>query len=355
MVIEYGMYFALGFLAAALIAIAIGPAFWRRAVRLTKRRIEAATPVTLSEFRADKDKLRAEFAIALRKRDLRVEALLEKLTARIVELDAARIELTALKSERDEQFSAIEAYRLRETELVAHIRDLERDSAALAARVRRSDDDFADIDPDLLPEQPETISAEQLSGDYRADVEDLLTALSIERQRNSYLEEQTRMLLARIEKKKKSGLKDEAIAMLRDTLAAQSDPESEARVALRRAEARISGAESRLNALLAETTGDADGDITVPSGAVRLLAEDFSAGEQEGQIRERVEGLEGKVMADWQTERFDADHLRGELKAIAADVSRLVYAEDAEDTKGLSESLFDRVSKFAGDDVELLG
>ncbi|WMT89506.1 hypothetical protein [Pelagibacterium sp. H642] len=353
MVIENAMYLALGFLAATLIAIGIGPAFWRRAVRLTKRRMEAATPVTFAEFRADKDKLRAEFAITLRKHQLKIEALREQIAQRVVALDAANIELAALRSERDEQFSAIESLTAREQELVARIRDLERDSAALAARLRQADVDLTDIDPSLVPEAVEPVSAEQLTGDYRADVEDLLTALNIERQRNSYLEDQTRMLLARLEKKKKSGLKDEAIAMLRDTLA-KNDPESEARVELRRAEARISGAESRLNALLAETDAVPAGPAKT-DGQPRLLAEDFSQQEQSARIEASVAGLQETIMNDWETERLDAQALRERLQTIASDVSRLVYAGDAEDEPELTESLFDKVRKFAdGFEVEEL-
>ncbi|WMT86250.1 hypothetical protein NO932_15185 [Pelagibacterium sp. 26DY04] len=353
MVIENAMYLALGFLAATLIAIGIGPAFWRRAVRLTKRRMEAVTPVTLAEFRADKDKLRAEFAITLRKHQLKIEALREQIAQRVVALDAANIELAALRSERDEQFSAIESLTAREQELVARIRDLERDSAALAARLRQADVDLTDIDPSLVPEAVEPVSAEQLTGDYRADVEDLLTALNIERQRNSYLEDQTRMLLARLEKKKKSGLKDEAIAMLRDTLA-KNDPESEARVELRRAEARISGAESRLNALLAETDAAPAGPAKT-DGQPRLLAEDFSQQEQSARIEASVAGLQETIMNDWETERLDAQALRERLQTIASDVSRLVYAGDAEDEPELTESLFDKVRKFAdGFEVEEL-
>jgi hypothetical protein len=345
MVIENAMYLALGFLAATLIAIAIGPAFWHRAVRLTKRRMEAATPVTLAEFRADKDKLRAEFAITLRKHQLKIEALREQIGQRVVALDAARIELAALRSERDEQFGAIESLTAREQELVSRIRDLERDSATLAARLRQADVDLSDIDPALVPESVEPVSAEQLTGDYRADVEDLLTALNIERQRNGYLEEQTRILLARLEKKKKSGLKDEAIAMLRDTLA-RNDPESEARVELRRAEARISGAESRLNALLAETDAEPE-DNARTNGERRLLAEDLSLEDQSARIEESVAALQESIMSDWETERRDEDALRARLRSIASDVSQLVYAGDAQDDPALSESLFDKVRKFA--------
>ena len=64
MSIESMMYFALGALAAGLVMLLIMPAIWRRAVRLTKKRIEAATPITLAEFRADKDQLRAQFALS---------------------------------------------------------------------------------------------------------------------------------------------------------------------------------------------------------------------------------------------------------------------------------------------------
>ena len=350
MVIENAMYFTLGFLAAALFAIAVGPAFWRRAVRLTKRRIEAATPVTLAEFRADKDKLRAEFAITLRKHQLKIDALRNQISGNVVALDAAMSELAALRTERDEQFAAIGSLQTREQELVARIRDIERDSAALAARLRQSDVDYSDIDPELMPDEGEAVTAEQLTGDYRSDVEDLLTALNIERQRNGYLEDQTRMLLARLEKKKKSGLKDEAIAMLRDTLS-QNDPESEARVQLRRAEARISGAENRLNALLSESA--ADGHETHTDGSRRLLAEDFSQAEQSELLRTAVVGLEEAIMNDWDTERFDAEALRSQLEAIASDVSRLVYAGDAEDGPAMTESLFDKVRKFAADSLDV--
>lgn len=350
MVIENAMYFTLGFLAAVLLAIAIAPAFWRRAVRLTKRRIEAATPVTLAEFRADKDKLRAEFAITLRKHQLKIDALRNQISGNVVALDAAMTELAALRTERDEQYAAIGSLQTREQELVARIRDIERDSAALAARLRQSDVDYSDIDPDLMPDAGEAITGEQLTGDYRADVEDLLTALNIERQRNGYLEDQTRMLLARLEKKKKSGLKDEAIAMLRDTLS-QNDPESEARLDLRRAEARISGAESRLNALLTDSSDE--GPEAQAGGTRRLLAEDFSQAEQSELLKTAVTGLEEAIMKDWETGRFDAAVLRSRLETIASDVSRLVYAGDAEDSPGLTESLFDKVRKFAADSMDV--
>lgn len=349
MVIEYIMYFALGFFAAGLIALAIGPAIWNRAVRLTRRRIEAATPVTLSEFRADKDKLRAEHAIAIRRLEMRVAALRERMAQQIVALDAAATELRALRTERDEQFEAIGSFKVREQELIVRIRDLERDGAALAARLRQADVDLSDIDESLIPERLDPVGADTLSGDYRADVEDLLTALNIERQRNSYLEEQTRMLLKRVEQKKR-GLKDDAIAMLRDTLSAKDDPDSEARVALRKAEARIAGAETRLSALLADSHSETQ--HSVENTVQRHLADTLLDEDQLETLRANVLALQDAALRDWKAGQKDPASLRARLEAIASDVSEIVYAGDADGGGDVGESLFDRVRKFAGEGLE---
>lgn len=342
MVVENIMFFALGFLGAGLIGMVIGTAVWNRAVRLTKRRIEAATPVTLNEFRADKDKLRAVHAVEIRKLEMRNDMLREKLATLVTLIDGKSTEMDALKAERDEQYDAIGALQVREQELVARIRDLERDSAALAARVRQGEDGH--VLPIHTGEEPEPVSAEQLSGDYRADVEDLLTALSIERQRNGFLEEQARMLLARLEKKKKGSAKDEAIALLRDTLAANDDPQSGARLALHQAETRISSAESRLNALLADSDGEAVNG-TKPVSNVRHLAEDLSNADRLDTLKAQVLALEAAAPDANSAER--QQELRVKLGQIAAGVSALVYEEDAVEEDDLNESLFDKVLKFS--------
>ena len=67
------MLVALGFLTAALLALMIAPAFWSRAVRLTTRRIKQNLPLTEAEIKADKDRLRAEYAIRVHKLEMRLE------------------------------------------------------------------------------------------------------------------------------------------------------------------------------------------------------------------------------------------------------------------------------------------
>jgi chromosome segregation ATPase len=73
--IEQAMLFALGFLVAGLIALAAAPAFWRRAIRLSTRRLEMQLPLSPEEILAGRDLLRAEFAVERRRLEQKAEAL----------------------------------------------------------------------------------------------------------------------------------------------------------------------------------------------------------------------------------------------------------------------------------------
>ncbi len=70
--IQSAMLVALGFLAAALIALVVAPAYRRRAARLATDALKRAIPLTEAEIRADKDRLRAEYAIAIHRLEMKV-------------------------------------------------------------------------------------------------------------------------------------------------------------------------------------------------------------------------------------------------------------------------------------------
>ncbi|MGD9540352.1 hypothetical protein [Methylocystis sp.] len=73
--IEQAMYFALGFLVAGLFALMFLPAFWRRALRLSMRRLQMLAPMTMEEVFAERDLLRAEFAVRERRFEQAMEAV----------------------------------------------------------------------------------------------------------------------------------------------------------------------------------------------------------------------------------------------------------------------------------------
>ena len=80
--IEPIMYIGIGFLVAGLLVIGVIPLVHARAVRLTLRRLEALTPISKAEIQADKDQLRAEFAMLVSRLELNIERLKARPPAR---------------------------------------------------------------------------------------------------------------------------------------------------------------------------------------------------------------------------------------------------------------------------------
>lgn len=130
------MYVSLGFFIAGLLAIAVIPAVWRRAVRLTRKAVEATTPMTLSDTRAEISAIRAAHAIDYR----RLEKVAERLRAELTENRIARdqAEAHARSAAKDQQASqgSQRETLARNDELNRRITELEGQTASYAAKVR---------------------------------------------------------------------------------------------------------------------------------------------------------------------------------------------------------------------------
>jgi len=101
--IESIMYFGIGFLFAALIGVVVIPLIHARAVRLTVRRLEDSIPQSMAEIQADKDLLRAEFAVSTRRLEMSIEQLKNKTASQLAELGKNGDVINRLKIERDAQ------------------------------------------------------------------------------------------------------------------------------------------------------------------------------------------------------------------------------------------------------------
>ena len=97
--IEIIMFVALGFLLASLVAVLLAPPLWRRAVRLTTRRLETTMPMSVADIQADKDELRAEFAIKLRQFELSLEKSKDEAARNLVERNRAKVTVDRLNEE----------------------------------------------------------------------------------------------------------------------------------------------------------------------------------------------------------------------------------------------------------------
>jgi chromosome segregation ATPase len=97
--IEYALLFMLGFCSAGLIALLIAPTLWARAVRLTTRRLERTLPMSLSEIEADKDFLRADHAVAIRRLEARLAEAQERAADHLVENSRLQLTVAQLRQE----------------------------------------------------------------------------------------------------------------------------------------------------------------------------------------------------------------------------------------------------------------
>ena len=140
--IESSMYFAIGFLLAVLSVLVVVPLVHRRAVRLTTRRLEATIPLSIAEVHADKDLLRAEFAMSTRRLETNVEQLKTKSASQLAELgrkgDAVnrlKIELGTLRDQLNatEKEYAVKATAMQEAERA--LTDKESDLAKLISEL----------------------------------------------------------------------------------------------------------------------------------------------------------------------------------------------------------------------------
>ncbi|MEC9244915.1 MAG: hypothetical protein VYB05_09095 [Pseudomonadota bacterium] len=112
----------LGFFIAGFLALLLAPLVWRRAVRLTTKRIEASMPLSANELEAEKDRLRASHAMAARRLEMNIETLNRKTSSQLVELARLSDEARQLAEERDAQ-----------DRVIADLRDeTEKQRAALA-------------------------------------------------------------------------------------------------------------------------------------------------------------------------------------------------------------------------------
>ena len=355
--IENIMYFALGLLLASLVALAIVPAVWRRAVRLTKKRIEAATPITMAEFRADKDQLRAEFALSTRRLEMNVETLRRRLSEQLGDINRKRSEVGAIRDERESHLQQIRELEEREAELRRRILDLEKDGADLSQRLRMRDREFADKSAQLETAREALrgktpryidIDGKPLSGDYNADMDLLLQKLEAERTRAGFLETQNRSLIGQIEAfDRRSADAAAATAELRAALAGKDDAATDAQSRLIEAEARIADAENRVNIALADTVRVVE---TVEGEREQLLADKFAIEDELEKLRTQVLTVEATVMADWDSDRVEQAHLREKLNDIASEVSRLVHAVEGE-VADSDDTLLQRLQKYTDEDL----
>ena len=147
--IEPIMYLAIGFLVSMLCGLMIVPLVHNRAVRLTTRRLEAATPLSMAEIQADKDQLRAEFAMSARRLEMSVDQLKSKTTSQLAELGKKTDAINRMKIELGEKNATIFALEAREKAMKEQLRATEEEFAAKTELLRGAEQALTDKQNEL--------------------------------------------------------------------------------------------------------------------------------------------------------------------------------------------------------------
>lgn len=361
MIIESMMFYALGFSCAIILALLVLPSIWRRAVRLTKKRIAATTPVTLSEFRAEKDQLRAQNALQLRKLELQLDDLRKKRAAQLRELTQLRETQDLAVHERDSTQNVSVELVEKNQELQDQIRNYEVELTNVSQKLRYRERDLAakieELDQARAAANIATSAVAQNFEDelpidlQNADTRQLSNALNAERKRNVFLEEQLRATMSKVQ-----DLKSKARANTEKTLS-KDIPDL-----LDDAEAHIAIAAERFNSLLDEQnkkvndTVDQSGTLDTQSANIQSsetsLATELQIEDDIEDIGSRIHTLEEDILTRFSHETGDVDDLRERMQNIAVDVSHIVYTQDSKTSTKDEESLFDRVRKYANDGID---
>jgi chromosome segregation ATPase len=147
--IEPIMFFAIGFLAASLLGLVLIPLVHNRAVRLTMRRLEAATPLSMAEIQADKDQLRAEFAMSTRRLELSVEQMKNKTTSQLAEIGKKTDAINRLKIDLGEKTAAIFSLEAREKALKDQLQATESEHSVKIGALRGAERMLAEKQAEL--------------------------------------------------------------------------------------------------------------------------------------------------------------------------------------------------------------
>src|SRR3954464_643165 len=147
--IEPIMYLAIGFLVSMLFGLMIVPLVHNRAVRLTTRRLEAATPLSMAEIQADKDQLRAEFAMSARRLEMNVDQLKNKTSSQLAELGKKTDAINRMKIELGEKNATIFSLEAREKAMKEQLRATEEEFSAKTQGLRAAEQALSDKQNEL--------------------------------------------------------------------------------------------------------------------------------------------------------------------------------------------------------------
>jgi chromosome segregation ATPase len=361
--IEPIMYLAIGFLVSMLCGLMIVPLVHNRAVRLTTRRLEAATPLSMAEIQADKDQLRAEFAMSARRLEMSVEQLKHKTTSQLAELGKKSDAINRMKIELGEKNATIFSLEAREKAIKEQLRATEEEFNTKTDALRAAEQaltgkqgEFAKINAELSDRSlmAESRQVELLA--VRAQIDELKGRVG-DAERD-FVATKARLSQERSESETASRELAEARGRVENLSQRVTDLDRQLIVQVKEAEMlgnRVNDLEARLatqGKLLAErdyennqlrqtsaaaerTARELRDEIAAMTGGKSPLVEKLRsekaaveeqlrlARDERAKLQRDINAIQQQAESSWATERMENALLRERINDIAAEVAKL--------------------------------
>lgn len=332
--IEPIMYMAIGFLVSMLIGLMIFPLVHNRAVRLTTKRIEATAPVSMAEIQADKDQLRAEFAVNARRLELTIDQLKSKATSQLAELGKKTDAINRLKLELGEKTAALLAFEAREKEMQDRLQSTSDEVSTKAQSLLSTEQTLSERQAELARLTTElagqTEKAENLStelGAAKVSIETLTDR--IESREHELASTRQQLAQQKIETAATASELADARARVEHLSQRITDLDRQLVEQVRETETRIARADELQTALAAKEALIATRD----DEAVRLHQSHGAALRSVQELRDRLASSDGTAPAATSaTESPENALLRERINDIAADVARLALSLEGPDS-----------------------
>jgi chromosome segregation ATPase len=361
--IEPIMYLAIGFLVSMLFGLMIVPLVHNRAVRLTTRRMEAATPLSMAEIQADKDQLRAEFAMSARRLEMNVDQLKNKTTSQLAELGKKSDAINRMKIELGEKNATIFSLEAREKAVKEQLRTTEEEFADKTEALRTAETVLKDKQSELARLSAE-LSDRSMTAESREVELVAVRAQIVElKSRVGDAEQEFATTHARLEQQRgESGMATRELAEARSRVENLSqrvtDLDRQLIIQVKEAEMlgnRVNDLETRLstqgkllaerdyeNNLLRQSTATAErtamelrDELTAMNGgkapAIEKLRAEKAAVEEalriardeRAKLQRDINAIQAQAESSWATERMENALLRERINDIAAEVAKL--------------------------------
>jgi chromosome segregation ATPase len=364
--IEPVMYFGIGFLVAALLGLLFVPLVHNRAVRLTMRRLEAATPLSIAEIRADKDQLRAEFAMSTRRLEMSVAQMKTKATTQLAELGKKSDAINQLKKELGEKTATIFALEARDKTQREQLRTSEEEFQLKSSSLREAERGLADKEADLVKLVAEVGEHSITADSQRVELAALRTQIEAMKVSVADYERAVKDIELRLVRERSDAEATATkLAEARDKLGSLGErtTELERQLLLQTTEAellnkRVQELEARLGEqgrALAErdyqieklrneseaarqTETDLRGELAAVGGRSSIAADKFRsdikqleaqlslAVEERNKLQRELATMKRDAESTWASERVENALLRERINDVAAEVARLTAA-----------------------------